>query len=492
MFYTFIASLRRKIREEVKESSATHQFIRQLRDQRKLVRCYTQNIDGLEVREGLCTDLNRGKGSKARFTKKAMQLPRSSADAFPGGSMDGGCEVVQLHGDLDALRCTICRTRCRWEDHNSEAIFAAGKAPRCEKCDAQDQDRQHRGKRGTAIGSLRPNVVLYGEEHPAADTLSAITTHDLRFGPDVLLILGTSLKVHGLKVLVREHAKAVHTKTGKKGKVIFVNLTPPPGSVWNDVIDYWVAMDCDEWVRKTRNLRPSLFQSQAELVLQVVKNLDGKACSKGKGKTPANGNENKENVPRGQSPHRGPGKSLPKVAPFSKRGVVQDKDAARLNLKSERDLLRTPTKPKQLHTPPTSRPEARSRGRPPKASICATKELTTLAAPKPLRTPSSLRQNRQAQVQVCEEEDSMLVTPSKRRKTDICIWEDDKVDTTQDHGIMAGQEDCRIAVVASEQDQHGFKEIDSARGLSTVQVEIPIRGLPAQKQASPQKKRKRA
>ncbi|MCJ1245773.1 hypothetical protein MMC30_002977 [Trapelia coarctata] len=492
VFYTFMASLRRKIREEVKETSTTHQFIRQLRDQKKLVRCYTQNIDGLEGRESLCTDLSRGKGSKSRFTKKAMQLPNSSTEYLPGGVMDGGCEVVRLHGDLDILRCTICKTRCGWEEHNSEAVFAAGEAPRCEDCAAQDEDRKHRGKRSIAVGSLRPNVVLYGEEHPAADTLSALTTHDLRFGPDVLLILGTSLKVHGLKVLVREHAKAVHRKIGKKGKVIFVNLTPPPGSVWKNVIDYWVAMDCDEWVHKTRKVRPSLFQAQTELALGVAKNRDGKPVSRTKGITPAREDENKENMSDVHFP--GPDRSEDiknRAGPLLGPRFGPNEAAPMPESKSESDLPRTPAKPKQLRTPPTSRPEPRSKGRPRKALISTEKELTALASQKQPLTPASRRQNRSYQAPVFEEEDVILVTPSKRRKKDICIWEDDQVNANHGYGKTLGEDDYTIGVVVVEGSQQGHKGTHVAASVSTLQARVPATDVSAEEVATPRKKRKR-
>lgn len=106
------------------------------------------------------------------------------------------------------------------------------------------------------MGKLRPDIVLYGEEHPDAHLISPVVTHDLGLGPDLMLILGTSLKVHGLKVLVRQFAKAVHSKGGK---VVFVNFTRPSESSWGDVIDYWVAWDCDAWVGDLREKVPALW-----------------------------------------------------------------------------------------------------------------------------------------------------------------------------------------------------------------------------------------
>lgn len=266
-----MASLRRTIRDEVKQTAGTHRFIRTLRDSGRLVRCYTQNIDGLETREGLCADLDRGKGNRARFSLKAMKAPNVPASVLAGKNSDGGCEVVQLHGDLQLLRCTFCRAKCSWDEQGREALLLNGKAPVCQLCHTQDQDRRDRGKRGTRIGSLRPNVVLYGEENPSADAIGAISTNDLALAPDFLLILGTSLHVHGLKILVKEFAKAVHTRAASKGKVVFVNLTKPSESVWKGVIDYWISMDCDQWVNTLRRHRPDIWPVQTSLEFEVKK-----------------------------------------------------------------------------------------------------------------------------------------------------------------------------------------------------------------------------
>ena len=276
VFYRFIASLREKIRQDVQHTTSTHRFIRTLRDRRKLVRCYTQNIDGLEARENLSTDLELGRGNRQRFAKKAMERPLTSLHTRPGGDLDPGCEVVQLHGELENLRCTLCQKIFPWDALYSprKRLLLAGTAPLCQSCLATDQDRQDRGKRGTKIGTLRPNIILYGEEHPSADILGSIATHDLTLSPDLLLILGTSLHVHSLKTLVREFAKSVHARPGGRGKVIFVNFSRPAESIWKEVIDIWVDMDCDAWVCAMRKHRPDLFQVQEELKVPVRKVIE--------------------------------------------------------------------------------------------------------------------------------------------------------------------------------------------------------------------------
>lgn len=255
IFYTFISSLRQKILNDVKSTTETHKFIRALRDAGRLVRNYTQNIDMLESREGLCTELERGTGNRTRFSQKFQREPRPT-DETGTSTPDSGVEVVHLHGSLDKLRCRLCAKPSSWDEDDRHQATLAGEAPDCPWCVANSANREGKGRRSLAVGRLRPDIVLYGEEHPSAHLVAPLITHDLSLGPDILLILGTSLRVHGLKVIVREFAKAVH---GKGGKVVFVNMTKPPESIWGDVIDYWVEWDCDAWVIDLKERRKEIW-----------------------------------------------------------------------------------------------------------------------------------------------------------------------------------------------------------------------------------------
>lgn len=171
-------------------------------------------------------------------------------------SPSSGVECVFLHGSLESLRCFLCRKLCEWDGDDRERETLSGRQPECPHCAGATAAREERGKRALAVGKLRPDIVLYGEEHPSAHLISPIVTHDLGLGPDMLLILGTSLKVHGLKVLVRQFAKAVHSRGGK---VVFINFTKPPESSWGDVIDYWIEWDCDAWVNNLKERAPVLW-----------------------------------------------------------------------------------------------------------------------------------------------------------------------------------------------------------------------------------------
>ncbi|KAI3391601.1 hypothetical protein diail_7059 [Diaporthe ilicicola] len=319
VFYTFATNLRQKSRDA--DPTGSHHFISHLRDSGRMVRCYTQNIDLLEDKVGLSTRLLLGPGSRSRFSARAsraaaaaamatattapvVSLPtdgsdhRDQVDEVPqrvdelhdqdgkdgaidaaqiiatdsekgqcrqGGSQtapsspepDRGVECVYLHGSLRSLRCFQCGGVIDWDEGDRELQTMSGHQPPCPRCVDATTARQEKGKRALGVGKLRPDIVLYGEEHPESQRISDIIQHDLSLAPDLLIIMGTSLKVHGLKTVVKEFAKAIHNK--KDGKVIFVNYTKPADSVWADTIDFWVQMDCDAWVHDLKEKKPIIW-----------------------------------------------------------------------------------------------------------------------------------------------------------------------------------------------------------------------------------------
>ncbi|KAI2605637.1 DHS-like NAD/FAD-binding domain-containing protein [Hypoxylon sp. NC1633] len=294
VFYRFATTLRQKVKEV--EPTATHRFIAQLRDVGKLARVYTQNIDEIEKKIGLSTDLKSGAGNKRRKSAKQQvvdfekdskgnlrlakegeetngtdtgQASSQGSDnsgpinSRPVFAQDKGVECVFLHGSLHALRCFVCGKLCDWDEDGRESCTLLGEQPECPHCAGATAARQERGKRALGVGKLRPDIVLYGEEHPQSDLISPIVQHDLSAGPDLLLILGTSLRVHGLKVMVKEFAKAVHNKGGK---VVFINLTKPSESAWGDILDYWIEWDCDAWVDDLKGRKPHLWLSPDEIL----------------------------------------------------------------------------------------------------------------------------------------------------------------------------------------------------------------------------------
>jgi NAD-dependent SIR2 family protein deacetylase len=181
-----------------------------------------------------------------------------NANSEPAGGppLRGGVECVYLHGSLESLRCFQCSRTSEWEGGEMENATLSGRQPDCPHCAGATAAREERGKRALGVGKLRPDIVLYGEEHPQDHLIAPIVEHDIGLGPDMLIIMGTSLRVYGLSKLVKQFSKAVHSKGGK---VIFVNYTKPPESVWADVIDYWVEWDCDAWVENLKERKPAIW-----------------------------------------------------------------------------------------------------------------------------------------------------------------------------------------------------------------------------------------
>ncbi|KAF6810550.1 hypothetical protein CPLU01_15280 [Colletotrichum plurivorum] len=113
----------------------THRFIRNLRDAGRLVRHYTQNIDCLEEKVGMSTDLREG--------------PEN-----------------------------------RWDEGGRDEKTLSGREPLCPGCAEVSETRVTSGKRATAVGTLRPDIVLYDEEDLRAESINAIIQYDLSRRPD--------------------------------------------------------------------------------------------------------------------------------------------------------------------------------------------------------------------------------------------------------------------------------------------------------------------
>jgi NAD-dependent deacetylase len=94
----------------------------------------------------------------------------------------GSSEVIELHGGPDALVCLACGARRR------ERLAALTAAPRC-ACGA----------------TLKPDVVLFGEELPRAALARA---QELASRCDVMLVVGTSAMVHPAATLPRRAFEA--------------------------------------------------------------------------------------------------------------------------------------------------------------------------------------------------------------------------------------------------------------------------------------------
>lgn len=121
-FYTFIAQLKQLI--DKSSPSPTHEFIKTLDTKKKLLRSYTQNIDGFEGQVGLL-------GSSSDDARVMDSKGRSKLRV-------GDVRSILLHGDIHRVRCRLCSADfpCT-SDH--VRMFDKGVAPECAECKARGE-----------------------------------------------------------------------------------------------------------------------------------------------------------------------------------------------------------------------------------------------------------------------------------------------------------------------------------------------------------------
>lgn len=197
-----------KLTKEAKPT-AFHHMLATIAQEERLLRLYSQNVDGIDTSlEPLktCTPLAKADG----------KWPRT----------------VQLHGGLEKMVCSKC---LELSDLDPE-LFDGPIAPLCPRCEEINDIRtNHEGKRSHGIGRLRPRMVLYNEHNPDDEAIGTVTKEDLRKRPDAVIVVGTTLKVPGVRRIVREMCATVRDRRG--GVTIWINNDPPPVS--KDLEDCW-------------------------------------------------------------------------------------------------------------------------------------------------------------------------------------------------------------------------------------------------------------
>ena len=136
VFYTFISQLKRSV--DAAEPTPTHCFIKTLDTKNKLLRSYTQNIDGLEAKTGLL-------GSSSQEAK--------STGKGPSKLKIRDIRNVQLHGDIHRVRCMSCSAEYPCIAAHLK-IFNDGVAPDCPECLA-------RGKSSSFVRSSMLTSLCY-------------------------------------------------------------------------------------------------------------------------------------------------------------------------------------------------------------------------------------------------------------------------------------------------------------------------------------------
>ncbi|KAL8701034.1 MAG: hypothetical protein Q9224_000686 [Gallowayella concinna] len=208
------------------EPTAFHHMLATLGEQGRLMRLYTQNVDGIDT----------------SLTPLATSVPLASKGPWP--------RTIQLHGGLEKMVCSKCNHLADFQP----ALFDGPSPPLCTQCVETDKVRTgHAGKRSHGIGRLRPRIVLYNEANPDDEAIGAVVGSDLRARPDAVIVVGTSMKIPGVRRIVREMCGVVRAR--RDGLAVWVNLDPPP--VGKEFEECWdlVVKGCSDDVASFAKMR---------------------------------------------------------------------------------------------------------------------------------------------------------------------------------------------------------------------------------------------
>lgn len=244
MFSRFSASLA-QITED-SQPTLFHKLLKALDDRGTLVRVYTQNIDGLELKAGLST-----------YHRTHIENDHQPSRCIP------------LHGSLQYLYCQTCHAVEAMKLHQDELM--RGMFPSCSTCQRNQNTRREAGKRVQSVPNMIPDVVLYDQEHPDAQRISEFQIQDLSGAQkiDLLLVVGTGMHVIGTQRMIREFAR--HAQQNKPPSdpspcVIYLNFDFKQQKKWESNFDLWIQADCqlvakvmldalkEEEVKKQRHL----------------------------------------------------------------------------------------------------------------------------------------------------------------------------------------------------------------------------------------------
>ncbi|KAK2806838.1 hypothetical protein FQN51_005638 [Onygenales sp. PD_10] len=208
------------------EPTAFHHLLARLAKDGRLMRLYTQNVDGIDT----------------SLPPLATQVPLGVKAPWP--------RTIQLHGGLEKMVCQKCR---HTSDFQAE-LFQGPDPPLCQECCEKDELRTTTGQRSHGVGKLRPRIVLYNEHNPDEEAIGSVVTADLRSRPDALIVVGTTLKIPGVRRIVKEMCHVVRGR--KDGVTMWINHEPTPvGKDFDSCWDLVIKGDCDEVARQA-HLKP--------------------------------------------------------------------------------------------------------------------------------------------------------------------------------------------------------------------------------------------
>ncbi|KAJ5799490.1 uncharacterized protein N7518_001558 [Penicillium psychrosexuale] len=225
--------------------TAFHQMLARLGIESRLKRLYTQNIDGIET----------------SMQPLATEVPLNVKGSWP--------VTIQLHGSIEKMVCQKC---CYLDNFNPD-MFMKADPPACTECIETDEARQIGGHRSHGIGRMRPRIVLYNEHNPDEEAITSVMNADIKSRPRVLIVAGTSLKIPGVRRLVKSLCTMIRSR--KDGVTMFINNEPPSGKEFDNCFDLIVKGSCDEVAHEvnlksweSEDTTPYVYESTPEPILR--------------------------------------------------------------------------------------------------------------------------------------------------------------------------------------------------------------------------------
>jgi NAD-dependent SIR2 family protein deacetylase len=194
-FYKYAVSL---LPNESIQPSDSHRFIALLEHKQKLLRLYTQNVDGLERKAGIT-------------------------------------HLIECHGTMAEFQCMRCKKKTPLNDEIRETV-KAGKVCICTQCETKNILNR---------GTLKPCVTFFGEN--IAASVERTVSKDVA-ACDCVIVVGTSLKVGGsVNELLKQLDPSVPKILINRDQVVI--STSESGVISNIEFHASLLGDCDCIVR---------------------------------------------------------------------------------------------------------------------------------------------------------------------------------------------------------------------------------------------------
>ena len=165
-----------------------YKILSTLGTERRLLKLYTQNVDGIDI----------------AFPSLEINIPLNTKRSWT--------RSVQLHRGLEKIVCS----KYSYMSDFQPALFRRPELPLYRVCIETDRVRtDYNRKRSYDIRRLRPRIVFYNKYNPDEEAIGAVVGADFRSRPDTVIIVSTSIKIPGVRRIVRKIYRVVKRRRDK-------------------------------------------------------------------------------------------------------------------------------------------------------------------------------------------------------------------------------------------------------------------------------------